>query len=172
MCKSHKVDFQNEVLDVVTVNWDGKLLPAFDARRSKEERLPIVISYGNKEQLIAIRRLENSSGSEQAQAVWHAIMDWNLEDKTQVLCCDTTASNTGRFNGVWKSVDPDKIQYYREEIGNLLDFYRTELGKKATRDDYRELIELSVTYSGGDPERKYKIRPPGAMHQARWMARN
>jgi hypothetical protein len=39
------------------------------------------------------------------------------------------------------------------------------------RDDYRELIELSLKYLGGDHENKLKIRPPGAMHQARWMAR-
>ncbi|GBL79739.1 hypothetical protein AVEN_18260-1 [Araneus ventricosus] len=43
-----KIDFQNEVPDVVTLHWDGKLLPAFSARKAKEERLPIVISYGLK----------------------------------------------------------------------------------------------------------------------------
>lgn len=74
-----KVDFQNEVLD--TVHYDGKLLPALDARKSKEERLPIVISYDNKKQLITLPKLDNSSGSEQSQAVWNAIIDWNLEDK-------------------------------------------------------------------------------------------
>ncbi|GBM94465.1 hypothetical protein AVEN_274003-1 [Araneus ventricosus] len=82
----------------MTLHWNGKLLPALSARKSKEERLPIVISYGFKEQLIAVSRLDNSTGKEQAQAVWKAILDWNLED--QILCCDTTASNTGRFNGV------------------------------------------------------------------------
>ncbi|KAG8239517.1 hypothetical protein J437_LFUL018936 [Ladona fulva] len=45
------------------------------------KRLPIVILYVNKEQLIAVPRLESSSGSRQAQAVWNAIVGWNLEDK-------------------------------------------------------------------------------------------
>lgn len=94
-----KVDFQNKVPDAVTVHWDGKLLPALDSRKSKEERLPIVISYDNKEQLIAVPKLDNSSGSEQAHAVWNAITNWHLENKVQILCCDTTASNTGRING-------------------------------------------------------------------------
>ena len=76
-----KVRFQNEVPDVVTVHWDGKLLPALDARKSKEEHLPIVISYANKEQLINVPRLESSSGSGQAQAVCNAIVDRNLKDK-------------------------------------------------------------------------------------------
>ncbi|GBM87818.1 hypothetical protein AVEN_38487-1 [Araneus ventricosus] len=43
-----KIDFQNEVPYVVALHWDGKLLPALSARKSKEERLPIVISYGLK----------------------------------------------------------------------------------------------------------------------------
>ena len=39
------------------------------------------------------------------------------------------------------------------------------------RDDQLELIELSIIFFRGDKEKKLKIRPPGAMHQARWMAR-
>ncbi|KAG8235093.1 hypothetical protein J437_LFUL014425 [Ladona fulva] len=34
-------------------------------------------------QLIAVPKLESSSGSRQAQAVWNAIVDWNLEDEVQ-----------------------------------------------------------------------------------------
>ncbi|GBM63056.1 hypothetical protein AVEN_274474-1 [Araneus ventricosus] len=70
-----KIDFQNEVPDAVTLHWDGKLLPALSAQKSKEERLPIVISCGLKKQLIAVPRLDNSTGKEQAQAVWKAILD-------------------------------------------------------------------------------------------------
>ncbi|GBM57898.1 hypothetical protein AVEN_52408-1 [Araneus ventricosus] len=70
-----KIAFQNEVLDVVTLHWDGKLLPALSAQKSKEEHLPIVISYGLKKQLFAVPRLDNSTGKEQAHAVWKAILD-------------------------------------------------------------------------------------------------
>ncbi|GBM80136.1 hypothetical protein AVEN_265375-1 [Araneus ventricosus] len=94
-----KIDFQNKVPDVVTLHSDGKLLPALSARKSKDEGLPIVTSYGLKEQLIAVQRLDNSTGKEQADAFRKAILDWNLEDKVQILSCDTTASNTGHFNG-------------------------------------------------------------------------
>ena len=37
------------------------------------------------------------------------------------------------------------------------------------RDDL--LIQLSIIFLGGEKEKKLKIRPPGVMHQARWMAR-
>ncbi|GBN73687.1 hypothetical protein AVEN_38313-1 [Araneus ventricosus] len=57
------------------------------------------------------------------------------------------------------------------ELENLFDFYRAELKNVMVRDDYRELIELSIVFLGGDAEKKFKIRPPCAMHQDRWMAR-
>ncbi|GBN93361.1 hypothetical protein AVEN_184186-1 [Araneus ventricosus] len=69
-----EIDFQNEVPDVVILHWDDKLLSALSARKSNE-RLPIVISYVLKKQLIAVPRLDNSTGKEQAQAVWKAILD-------------------------------------------------------------------------------------------------
>ncbi|KAG8238036.1 hypothetical protein J437_LFUL017664 [Ladona fulva] len=78
-----KANFQNEVPNSMTVHWDGKLLPAVDAWISKEEYLPIVIIYVNKEKFTAIPRLDSSSGSKQAQAVRNAIVDWNLVDKVQ-----------------------------------------------------------------------------------------
>lgn len=53
----------------------------------------------------------------------------------------------------------------------MLIFYKAELDIGFVRDDYRELIELCVIFLGGDTEKKLKLRPPGAMHQARWMAR-
>ncbi|GBN67063.1 hypothetical protein AVEN_172998-1 [Araneus ventricosus] len=65
----------------------------------------------------------------------------------------------------WKNIDPTKIQCYREtvellrtvtKLENFLDFYGAELKYVMVRDDYRELIELSIVFSGGE---------------ARWMAR-
>lgn len=38
-----KVNFQSEVPNTVTVHWNGKLLPALDMRKFKEERIPMVI---------------------------------------------------------------------------------------------------------------------------------
>lgn len=227
-----KSDFQNNVPDLVTVHWDGKLLPGLNVRSSKEERLPIIASFDDRDQLLAVPKLESSSGKHQAKAVSTALFDWNLHDKVQIMCCDTTASNTGRFNGAcaileqtlgrelllfacrhhvyelvlkavfetkikqitsspdipmfkkfrenWKNIDSSKIElplnFVKERVAEtdiqaLLLFYKAELDKGFVRDDYRELVELCVIFLGGDTEEKLKLRPPGAMHQARWMAR-
>ncbi len=38
------------------------------------------------------------------------------------------------------------------------------------REDYRELLELTIIYLGGSTSWKFKLRKPGAHHHARFMA--
>lgn len=94
-----KLAFKNTTPAFLTVHWDGKLLPALNVRYSKEERLPIVASFGDCEQLLAVPKLKNSTGREQANAVYNALIDWEITKNVEFLCFDTTASNTGRLNG-------------------------------------------------------------------------
>lgn len=47
---------------------------------SKKVRLPILISFGEKEQLLAIPKLESSSGQDQAKTVSDALYDWKFDD--------------------------------------------------------------------------------------------
>ena len=97
--KDIKTDFQDRVPDVITVHCDGKLLPGLDIRSPKQELLPVLISFEEKELLLAVPKLKSSSGKAQAKAVLDALHDWNLHDQVQIMCCDTTASNTGHLNG-------------------------------------------------------------------------
>lgn len=52
-------DFQNKIPDVVIVHWDGKLLPELDVTSSIEEWLPILISFGDRKQILAVQKLES-----------------------------------------------------------------------------------------------------------------
>lgn len=230
--ESIKTDFQNNVPDVVTIHWDGKLLPGLNIQSSKEERLPIIASFDDREQLLAVPKLESSSGKHQAKAISAALFNWNLNDKVQIMCCDTTSSNTGHYNGAcavleqtleremllfacrhhvyelvlksvfeaklkqitsspdipifkmfrdnWVNINSNNIDvcldFVKEHVSEtkittLLLFYKAKLNKAFIREDYRELVELCIVFLGGDTEKKIKIKPPGAMHQARWMAR-
>lgn len=80
------------------LHWDGKLLPALTGIE-KVDRLAILVTFEGKEQLLGVPEIASSSGEEQALAVFEAIEKWGITDKVQALCCDTTASNTGRING-------------------------------------------------------------------------
>lgn len=232
-CLKIKQIFQEKVPKFVTVHWDSKLLPALNVRDPKQERLPVIVSYdGNKDKLLGVPTLENSSGREQASAVWTALGDWGLQEKVQILCSDTTASNTGRFSGAvtyleqyaereliyfpcrhhmyelvlrsvfeqefskascspdiayfkkirdqWNTLDHENYitgQNYLKKIldeqehANITNYLYDALQNKNLKHDYRELTELCIVFIGKDPEQDYKIKPPGALHHARWMAK-
>lgn len=85
-------------LDAVCLHWDGKLLPALTGN-DKVDRLPIIITSGKVEQLLEIPALNSGTGKEQASAVCNAIYEWGLQNHIKALVFDTTAVNTGRFNG-------------------------------------------------------------------------
>ena len=44
------------------------------------------------------------------------------------------------------------------------------LHNKFPREDYKELIELSLTYLNKTPK-NFTIKKPGAIHRARWMSK-
>ncbi|XP_029346464.1 uncharacterized protein LOC115034269 [Acyrthosiphon pisum] len=228
-----KTNFQMSVPSYITVHWDGKILPTLNVRESGIDRLPIVLTSNNLDLLIGIPKLEKSTGKEQANAIYYALENWGVTDVVQALCCDTTASNTGRLNGAcvlleqklerdllylpcrhhiyeiilrgvfesvlphtttspdiplfkkfrnnWNKIDITNITSGIDDLecctaledvrNDILHFCRAMLQNKCYRDDYKELLELSITFLNGDLDNKFKIRPPGAMHQARWMSR-
>ena len=78
----------------LTVHWDGKLLPDITGEE-KVDRLPIIVTGINVEEMLAVPKLSSGSGAEQANAVFKALTDWKLDKTVQALSFDTTASNTG-----------------------------------------------------------------------------
>lgn len=90
--------FTKTNIDTITVHWDGKLLPSM-TNKEQVDRIAIIVTYDGCEKLIGIPKLSSGSGKNQALSVFQVLEEWNLIDQVQVLCCDTTASNTGRLNG-------------------------------------------------------------------------
>lgn len=80
------------------MHWDGKLLPEITGA-NKVDRLPIVITHEDTEQLIAVPKLKSGTGDEIAKAVFDQLNGWQLINKVQGICFDTTAANTGATNG-------------------------------------------------------------------------
>lgn len=54
---------------------------------------------------------------------------------------------------------------------NVIEYAQLQLETKFPRDDYRELLELTIIFLGGKPPRGLKFSKPGPVHHARWMAR-
>lgn len=79
------------------------------------------------------------------------------------------------FRDSWSSLrlediaglDDEDIQH--EERANLLIFCNKMLQKNYIRADYEEFLQLAVMCI--DPETRFKLKLPGAIHHARWMAK-
>ena len=54
---------------------------------------------GRGSQLLAVPKIPAGTGKAEADAVFQTLKDWNLCDKVQGMCFDTTSSNTGRIKG-------------------------------------------------------------------------
>lgn len=93
-----KEKFQNILPQTITVHWDGKLLPSLTGKE-KVDRLPVVITSTETEHLLGVPALQAGTGRQQAEAIIQLLKEWNLTDKVQALCFDTTATNTGRLQG-------------------------------------------------------------------------
>nr|XP_012144553.1 PREDICTED: LOW QUALITY PROTEIN: uncharacterized protein LOC105662954 [Megachile rotundata] len=188
--------FEQNLPSTVTVHWDGKMLPS-GINAENVERLPIIITYGKKEKLLGVPAIPNSSGKEQALAIYGLLEDWNLIDRVQALCCDTTSSNTGRLQGacvlleqlierihilylpcrhhiyelILRSVQDPYVYGKLQDVKEKINFCLYHLRQKQPRDDYKEFLELIIIFLGGSLPRGNTFHVPGAFHHARWMAK-
>lgn len=93
-----KKRFKNVDLQGAVLHWDGKLLPNILSKENVE-RLAVLISCGDEEQLIGVPQMDNNKGCTQANAAFSEVKKWGAVEKIEAMCFDTTAVNTGRLNG-------------------------------------------------------------------------
>lgn len=77
----------------LTVHWDSKLLPNILPSKAlpKTERLAIVVSGEGISKLLAVPPIENSTGAQQAEAVYNAVVEWGLADRYDLKSCMFTS---------------------------------------------------------------------------------
>ncbi|QQP36282.1 Uncharacterized protein FKW44_021331, partial [Caligus rogercresseyi] len=84
-----------------------------------------------------------------------------------------------RFQDHWQSIDQSQFESgaSHPDVCPLLDpvdkawFESTLINCKSLRDDYRELLELTLIFLGQVPPRGVRFLAPGPMHNARWMSK-
>lgn len=77
--------------------------------------------------------------------------------------------NTKNYNpGIQNSIIRDSVNNVCDDI---IKFSRDQLLENHPRDDYRELLELTVIFLGGKLPNNIRFKMPGAIHHARWMAK-
>ncbi|KAL7287612.1 hypothetical protein TKK_0018258 [Trichogramma kaykai] len=68
-------------------------------------------------------------------------------------------------NGL-EGLEPELV----EKKQGIIDFIKLNLQNQQPRDDYEELLELSLLFLGVEVE-NIRLRRPGAFHHARWMSK-
>lgn len=96
--KEMKYRFDNLNFKSYVLHWDSKLLPDITGHL-KVDRLPVIVTAPNVEQLLGVPKLDSGTGYETSSAIYDTLKEWSLLDKVQAFVFDTTASNTGRLNG-------------------------------------------------------------------------
>ncbi|VVC38146.1 Hypothetical protein CINCED_3A003921 [Cinara cedri] len=86
-----------------------------------------------------------------------------------------------RFSSNWSQINIKKYEsgITKDTVANelkphkndLVKFIKDQLATYQPRDDYRELLQLSLIFLGDKTARCFNIRTPGALHRARWMAK-
>jgi hypothetical protein len=80
---------------LATLHWDSKLFKLITGK--KEDRLAVYASQPPK--LLGIPSIESSTGRNQMEAVVSLVEKWSLTECIVALIYDTTASNSGEWNG-------------------------------------------------------------------------
>ncbi|XP_063547373.1 uncharacterized protein LOC134754858 [Cydia strobilella] len=67
--------------------------------------------------------------------------------------------------------DPESAKYVENISSGMISFAQDQLREYQPRDDYRELLNLTIIYLGGIPDSGVAFRMPAGLHRARWMAK-
>lgn len=83
----------------LTIHWDGKMM-ADIVGKEVVDRLPIIVSGGESDQLLVVAKLAGGgTGEQMATAICNTIDEWGIGERIRAMCFDTTSSNTGCRNG-------------------------------------------------------------------------
>lgn len=218
----------------LVLHWDGKLIPSMTSSRILEERIAVVLTGANFEELLGVPVSVDGTGKNVAAAVLKLLEPHEkIADMIIALSFDTTASNSGMINGACMTIEkalgrsllwlacrhhiyelllkntyellfgrltgPDIPLFKRfrdrwdvlektsfstisddehldawsesKRIQMVLFLERVIRDGAHPREDYCELLQLSLLYLGGWKGNAFRFRAPGAYHQARWMAK-
>lgn len=80
-----------------------------------------------------------------------------------------------RFRTHWITIDTSSFEilenFPQNEKKDIIKFALTKINEDQPRDDYKELLELTILLLGSTPPTGIRFKKPGAYHRARWMAK-
>lgn len=84
--------------EYAVIQWDTKILMDLTGK-DKVDRIPVILSQRSGSQLLGIPKMSSGTGAASANAVFDLAVYWNVVNKVVAMIFDTTAANTGEYNG-------------------------------------------------------------------------
>jgi hypothetical protein len=120
--------------------------------------------------------------------LWFACRHHILEIVLQAVVLDCLGPSKGpeitifnRFKNTWQFINRADFQTASSDervftavshvITDIIAFAEMQTLLYQPRDDYRELLDLTIIFLGGTPSKGISFRAPAGLHQARWMAK-
>lgn len=121
--------------------------------------------------------------------LWLACRHHILEIVLEAVVTLSLGSSTGpdilvfkRFQKAWAAMDHSNIQTVATDplicrdvadvTGDIVAFAQNQLLQFQLRDDYKELLELTIIFLGAAPNKGIFFKAPAGLHRARWMAKS
>jgi hypothetical protein len=113
----------------------------------------------------------------------HHIFEVMLADVFSATVATTSGPTIGvfkRFQQIWPFINKSSFKVAADDVFNgmpnglrqeMISFYKAAIRDKTPREDYRELLQLCLLFLGGEIDGQSSFRAPGALHNARWMAK-
>ena len=94
-------DLANSSHKLVSVHFDGKIVKEYTGNISlTQDRLSVLVKVNGKTELLGIPSINSWTGEQQFNAIYDLLENYSLTNQVQCICFDTTATNTGRLQGV------------------------------------------------------------------------
>ena len=120
--------------------------------------------------------------------LWFACRHHILEIVLQAVVLDCLGPSKGPeitifnwFKNTWQFINRADFQTASSDecvftavshvITDIIAFAEMQTLLYQPRDDYRELLDLTIIFLGGTPSKGISFRAPAGLHQARWMAK-
>lgn len=89
----------------LVLHWDGKLLPNITNGKSLEERIAVLVTGEDTEELLGVPVSADGTGRAVAETVFKLVRENDLETRIIGMGFDTTASNTGLVKGACARIE-------------------------------------------------------------------
>lgn len=119
-------------------------------------------------------------------ALWLACRHHIIELMLEAVVIQALGPSSGpvifkRFRTAWPNIDqnkfstvssdPDALRCVENVASSTISFAEKQLNDYQPRDDYRELLKLTIIFLGGVSNNGISFRAPAGLHRARWMAK-